>query len=36
MHAVTSIFDFMKFMSFIIKFKPIMKFKKVELHNCGV
>jgi len=36
MYAVICIFDYMNFMSFIIKFikfKPIIKFKKFELHN---
>jgi len=36
MYAIICIFDFMNFMSFIIKFikfKPIIKFKKFELHN---
>jgi len=36
MYAIICIFDFMNFMSFIIKFikfKPIIKFKKLELHN---
>ena len=37
--AIICIFDFINFMSFIIKFikfKPIIKFKKFELHNYGV
>ena len=36
MYAIICIFDFMNFMLFIIKsikFKPIVKFKKFELHN---
>jgi len=36
MCAIICIFDFMNFMSFLIKFikfKPIIKFKKFELHN---
>ena len=38
MYAIICIFDFTNFMSFIIKFikfKPIIKFKKFELHNYG-
>jgi len=36
MLAITCVFDFLNFVSFIlkfIKFKPIIKFKKFELHN---
>ena len=39
MHAIICIVDFMNFMNFVlfiikfIKFKPIIKFKKFELHN---
>ena len=35
-HAITCIFDFMNFVLVILKFiklKPIIKFKKFELHN---
>jgi len=35
---VICIFDFMNFISFIIKFikfKPIIKFRKFELHHYG-
>jgi len=38
MYAIICIFDFMNFTSFIIKFikfKPIIKFKKFELHSYG-
>jgi len=36
MYAIICIFDFMNFMPFLIKFikfKPLIKFKKFELHN---
>ena len=39
LHAIICFFDFLNFMLFIIKFinfKPIIKFKKFELHNCDV
>ena len=38
MYAIICIFDFMNFISFIIKFikfKPIIKFRKFELHHYG-
>jgi len=35
MYAIICIFDFMNFIKFI-KFKPIIKFKKFELHNYAV
>ena len=39
LHAIICFFDFLNFMLFLIKFinfKPIIKFKKFELHNCDV
>ena len=33
MHAIICIFDFMSFIIKFIKFKPIIKFKKLELHS---
>jgi len=33
MHAIICIFDFMLFIIKFIKFKPIIKFKKLELHS---
>ena len=39
MLAFTCVFDFLNFVSFIlkfIKFKPIIKFKKFELHNYSM
>jgi len=39
MHAVTWIFDFMNFMIVLIKsikFKPVIKFEKLALHNYGL
>jgi len=39
MLAITCVFDFLNFVSFIlkfIKFKPIIKFTKFELHNYSM